>query len=43
QDDHVQHNKNAFYSSNVDLFGDETPHIKDFHDKIIEINDKIKE
>lgn len=32
-----EHNKNAFYSSNRVLFGDETPHITDFHDKILEL------
>lgn len=32
-----QHNKNAFYSCNRKLFGDKTPHITDFHDKILEI------
>jgi hypothetical protein len=31
-----EHNKNAFYSCNKELFGDETPHITDFHDKILE-------
>ncbi|MFB6199386.1 MAG: alkaline phosphatase family protein [Candidatus Nanohaloarchaea archaeon] len=31
------HNKNAFYSSNKELFGDEIPHITDFHDKILEL------
>lgn len=30
-----QHNENAFYSSNIELFGDKTPHITDFHDKIL--------
>lgn len=29
------HNENAFYSCNKELFGDETPHITDFHDKIL--------
>jgi hypothetical protein len=32
-----EHNKNAFYSCNRELFGDETPHITDFHDKILEL------
>jgi hypothetical protein len=31
------HNKNAFYSCNRELFGDKTPHITDFHDKILEL------
>lgn len=31
------HNKNAFYSCNQELFGDKTPHITDFHDKILEL------
>lgn len=31
------HNENAFYSCNHELFGDETPHITDFHDKILEL------
>jgi hypothetical protein len=31
------HNKNAFYSCNHELFGDETPHITDFHDKILDL------
>lgn len=31
------HNKNAFYSCNHDLFGEKTPHITEFHDKILEI------
>lgn len=35
----IQHNKNAFYSCNHELFGDETPHITDFHDKILEMVD----
>jgi predicted AlkP superfamily pyrophosphatase or phosphodiesterase len=34
-----QHNKQAFYSSNIELFGDDTPHITDFHDKILELTD----
>ncbi|WP_414837769.1 alkaline phosphatase family protein [Candidatus Nanosalina sp. VS9-1] len=40
-----EHNKNAFYSCNRELFGDETPHITDFYDKILELTDnedKIK-
>jgi len=32
-----QHNENAFYSCNHELFGDETPHITDFHDKVLEL------
>lgn len=39
-----QHNENAFYSCNKELFGDETPHITDFHDTILELTgneDKI--
>lgn len=31
------HNKNAFYSCNRELFGDENPHITDFHDKILDL------
>lgn len=31
------HNRNAFYSCNRELFGDKTPHITDFHDKILEL------
>lgn len=31
------HNENAFYSCNKELFGDETPKITDFHDRILEI------
>lgn len=31
------HNENAFYSCNRELFGEETPHITDFHDKILEL------
>jgi len=31
------HNENAFYSCNRELFGDKTPHITDFHDKILEL------
>jgi len=31
------HNKNAFYSCNHELFPDKTPHITDFHDKILEL------
>jgi len=31
------HNENAFYSCNHELFGDETPHITDFHDKVLEL------
>jgi len=30
------HNKNAFYSANFELFGDQEPHITDFHDKIVD-------
>jgi hypothetical protein len=34
------HNENAFYSCNRELFGeDETPHITDFHDKILELTE----
>jgi hypothetical protein len=33
-----EHNENAFYSSNVELFGSRTPHITDFYDKILELN-----
>lgn len=31
------HNENAFYSCNHELFPDRTPHITDFHDKILEL------
>lgn len=31
-----EHNKNAFYSCNMELFGDRRPHITDFHNKIID-------
>jgi hypothetical protein len=31
-----EHNENAFYSCNKELFGSETPHITDFHDVILE-------
>lgn len=34
-----EHNENAFYSCNKELFGDKTPHITDFHDKILEVTD----
>jgi len=33
----VEHNKNAFYSSSQSLFGDEKPHITDFHDKFLQL------
>ncbi len=32
-----EHNKNAFYSSNFELFGSKTPHITDFHDPVVEM------
>jgi hypothetical protein len=32
-----EHNENAFYSCNRELFEDETPHITDFHDKILNL------
>jgi hypothetical protein len=32
-----QHNENAFYSCNHELFGDKTPHITDFHNKILDL------
>ncbi|MFB6158860.1 MAG: alkaline phosphatase family protein [Candidatus Nanohalobium sp.] len=35
------HNENAFYSCNHELFGDETPHITDFHDKILSNIDSV--
>lgn len=36
-----EHNEHAFYSSNCELFGHETPHITDFHDRILElVNEK---
>ncbi|PSG98641.1 MAG: hypothetical protein BRC29_00760 [Nanohaloarchaea archaeon SW_7_43_1] len=31
------HNENAFYACNHELFGDEKPHITDFHDRILEL------
>jgi len=31
------HNENAFYSCNKELFGEETPHITDFYDRILEL------
>lgn len=31
------HNENAFYSCNHELFGDKTPHITDFHDRILQL------
>jgi hypothetical protein len=31
------HNENAFYSCNVELFPDTTPHITDFHDRILDL------
>lgn len=34
-----EHNENAFYSCNQELFGAETPHITDFHDKILDITE----
>jgi len=33
----TEHNENAFYSCNHELFPDKTPHITDFHDKILEL------
>lgn len=41
QENHIQHNENPFYSCNIELFSDGVPHIADFHNKILEINDKI--
>ncbi len=35
----LEHNKNAFYSCNAEMF-ESTPHITDFHDKILELVDK---
>lgn len=32
-----EHNENAFYSCNKELFAEETPHITDFHDKILKL------
>ena len=32
-----EHNENAFYSCNHELFPDREPHITDFHDKILEL------
>lgn len=31
------HNRNAFYSCNQELFGEDQPHITDFHGKILEL------
>jgi hypothetical protein len=36
EDGEKEHNENAFYSCNKDLFGDETPHITDFRDRIVQ-------
>ncbi|MFB6158109.1 MAG: alkaline phosphatase family protein [Candidatus Nanohalobium sp.] len=36
--DEEAHNENAFYSCNKELFGEETPHITDFYDKILELS-----
>ncbi|WP_414837774.1 alkaline phosphatase family protein [Candidatus Nanosalina sp. VS9-1] len=33
----IGHNENAFYSSNKELFLDQTPKIMDFHDKVLEL------
>ena len=33
----TEHNENAFYSCNRELFPDKEPHITDFHDKILEL------
>ena len=38
-----EHNENAFYSCNKELFGDKEPHITDFHDKILELTETGKE
>ncbi len=35
--EHGGHNENAFYSCNHELFPDTTPHITDFHEKILEL------
>lgn len=32
-----EHNENAFYSCNKELFGERTPHITDFYDRILEL------
>lgn len=34
------HNKNAFYSCNKELFGNEKPHITEFYDKFLELVEK---
>jgi hypothetical protein len=34
-----QHNENAFYSCNKELFEGDVPHITEFHDKILELVD----
>ena len=36
-----EHNKNAFYSCNRELFGNETPHITDFYDKVLELTGRL--
>lgn len=33
----TEHNENAFYSCNEELFHNKTPHITDFHDKILQL------
>lgn len=38
-----QHNENAFYSCNKALFPEKTPHITDFHDKILDNVGKMEE
>lgn len=35
-----EHNENAFYSCNEELFGEEKPHITDFYNKIMELSKK---
>lgn len=35
----TEHNANAFYSSNKELFGDDVPHITDFYDRILQITE----
>lgn len=37
-----EHNRNAFYSSNTEIFGTETPLITDFHDVIIDLVERQK-
>jgi len=38
-----EHNTNAFYSCNMELYGETEPHITDFHDEILNITDNTEE